>query len=1719
MTGSDPSIELPSSDLLDDDAVGPERASLLYAAQSAPNIAMLTGTYGVVVPPLTRPDAKLPDPRAVAPEGAFEPRDGEGPVVALLRARVLSVDASADPVGAVRARLELSRALRDEGDREGAAAALEEATRAATAPMYAIERERRLELAGRERLEEQLACVSTLAATATDPRVRADHLAERGRLVVAQSGAWEEAEVAHREALALSPDHAAASYGYEVAVDMAGRWRELEAHLGQLADRAAASGAHSNAAAAAASAAWLHVERAQLLDDREKDAAGARNALHRALELAGGKGPVRDACVDHAAKHRDDAWLAELLEGEAALETEPARAARLELDAALAHERAGADHARATRLLERALSRAPTVPFVDHRVATELARLLDAQHRFDDALRVRKLALRQSSDPRAELVLLRAIATCAERGGELDEAVLALERARVLEADDPTLLADLDRILTAAQRHEQRAVAWVREAALVDEPERKARALVEAARASRAAGREEDARKHLQTAWITAPGAPGVYDALAGELAPAGSRELVAARVALYEQAVRGTRDPDKCVHWLEKIAWLWDDVAGDAVLATRAYEDVLAIEPGRPSAIAGLASSAMRAGDDRALARALLAEADVTADSAARAHVRLRAAEVLASVDRERSLALASELASDERVGARARALVTRLHSEAGRWEQVVTSLAERGERAKSTEERVALALAEADVALGRLASPDRAVAALVRARAVAADDPALVNATLGALEVLGDPDRIREELGALAGAAREPSRRAALFLRLAELEEARGEDEKALEAYGRALEALPGEPLVVDRIIRLGARARDAVDAVHPEIVPPVRRARRELEVTRRTSAETLLASPDPDFAALRLAERIARRARAAPQLANALALQVEVAPPMLAMRALAGVAELVAWTLPPADDVEPWDRLVERGSDDVTFVDELVRRAWPRLEHEGNRLLTLVGRALEKRTARALGDTEQLLLLLDVATVNRKRSDLRAAELACITALGLEPASATAAAWLAQLAAETRNASAAILAATSFANLCRDARAAAKFLSDASDLELARGESTAAASLLERALAADPDNVLTAARLAEVQAKRGAWTELGRVLRTALAAARSPDAIVPMASELAQVARERLKDPHLAIEALERAREVAPSHTPSRFLLAELYIGQRVWERALSALGEIVERSTEKSERLVALTGRAAVLARGLGRPEAAEADLRAALELESHDPRALRLLLDTAKGRMAGEERAALLSRLALSEPVPERRRVTLLELADARRAIGDSDGMEGALIEAAALAPEPAMLDRIRELTRDDQGAFARVVSRAIARARESGQATSPAWLARLGQIEADVLGKHDEAIEHLRDALEADPKRLELRPLLVRVLVSTGRNPEAAAEAMPLFGSPAGASHVDGLTLRLLEAALAGSGRPAEARVARELRALAGTMDARERATLDTARGTLPSEPDALSSSTLRALMPTLGRHPLWDVAQISLGLAGKLARVGLSELGASARDRVKPRTPHPLRAPFERALRVFGLTEVELAVSEGAPRPGVAVEDVPWVVLPAALADTNDATLDAALVRPLTLIALGVPAADALSAADVLGAIVAFGRQGAPSFGSGTSGAVEAAAEASELRARRAIDRRRKRMLEDMRDTLESAPPVSDTAFAEELARLLARVVLLVTGDFRAALGALSGAQPAGLEVLRAPHPNAIPMLVGSALPRDLLAFALGGEAARQRQRLGITS
>ena len=247
--------------------------------------------------------------------------------------------------------------------------------------------------------------------------------------------------------------------------------------------------------------------------------------------------------------------------------------------------------------------------------------------------------------------------------------------------------------------------------------------------------------------------------------------------------------------------------------------------------------------------------------------------------------------------------------------------------------------------------------------------------------------------------------------------------------------------------------------------------------------------------------------------------------------------------------------------------------------------------------------------------------------------------------------------------------------------------------------------------------AARLADLQRTRGAFGDCPTSF--AKCSRRRTPRIVPMASELADVATNHLSDPMLAISALERVRDVSPTHVPSLFLLAELFIGQRAWDKALVALEQTIKATSERGTGSSPTSGVPASIGAS---SISCLRRRRSYARLSSSNP--------TTRGRSARcsigksdprAERGTLLARLVLGETRPAERCEALFELAETA-CEGRHGGAEGALVEAASLSPDPGHARTRSSGGRHRYADICSRPSRAVGRAHESGRPIDPSWL-------------------------------------------------------------------------------------------------------------------------------------------------------------------------------------------------------------------------------------------------------------------------------------------------------------------------------------------------------------------------------------------------------------
>jgi cellulose synthase operon protein C len=1215
----------------------------------------------------SKPPVHAPRASETSPEGAA--------LVELLTARAARLESSEDTVGLARAHVELAIVHETVADDAKVNAAADAALKVDQdlGAAHAILRRR---LHSRAQLVPMLRHLDRELTVASSESAAVELLAEKARLLEAGDRP-DDAREAWELALGRAPHHAAALKGLEAELVRRAlaegadedAWEDLVAHLGRMSD---AFASQPNLAG------WLHIERARILELRLGRVDAARGAYERALRLDGSVGPIRDAFTMHAAAHHDSARLAGLLAEEARLEPTSSRCARLELDAACITHTLLGDDARAIDFLERAAARAPTTPSVDRRVLDDLVRLYEASTQWPEAARSRRLRLRFFTDATALVYELRRLSSIEERLGNMEAAIGDIERALSLDPDDATMVEELDRLLSAAGKDDERIALWHNEAQRTEDNTKRARALGRAAQLAENLGRHDDALRHLRAAWVAAPGDSEILDQLSRLMSPAPSESFdreVRALIELYSQAAQSTRDDGRRVAYLEKVAMLWEELVGDPLRAARTYEEVLRIEPGRRGAVLGLERTAGRIGDDRSLSKALVEEAKLAEDGASVLALRVRSAQVLARVDPPRAVALVQEVLEQDPQHVAARALETRLQEEAGRWEQAAASIRARVDIAVTTREKVALWLNLAHVHDARLRDPKAAVEALQAARAVDPIHPVPPEEIARVLEAAGDARALRLAIEQLANDAITPQERARHLTRAAEIDELRLDDDVSATAlYVRALSETPEDELIADRLLRvLARRVVTTAGAAGPEMLATpaweellAQLAKRAEKATTPAQAQgfsfqlaSLLVASNKDLqragrileditdtdtrhvGALRLTEAIARRSSSYLPLARSLKMVGEGFTDVRArLGAFWELAALEAWRLSAGESVATYTRILELDPTDPSGLEAAVRLslgAARKGDASARRAAIAALRslaALAQDEGTRLATELRLALLLEAQateTSDREASHASAREALerLRDALALDSLSVTAATSLARLANRLGDASGAALAAMSLADLSVQPKVRAKYLVDAANLLLSdatdealgpMGERTErAAQLLEKALDADPNSTFAATRLSQVRTQQHRGERLVDVFRNAVARATLREAVVLLGSEIARVARDDMGDIGVAIEAMRKVREAAPDHVPSLLTLSELFIAQRAWPEAVETLEDVVERGKEPGPRITALFALASVYEKILARPGDAERALRKALSIEGENPRAIRALI--------------------------------------------------------------------------------------------------------------------------------------------------------------------------------------------------------------------------------------------------------------------------------------------------------------------------------------------------------------------------------------------------------------------------------------------------------------------------------------------------------------------
>lgn len=1589
-----------------------------------------------------------------------------------------------------------------------------------------------------------------IAACPSEP-ARADLLAERARLLEAAGATPIEVLEAWERALDAGPTLPAALAGLEAA--LACDPFAVEAHAAHLARMADVYAGEPRLAAG------LQVERALALQ-RLGRLDVSKAALRRALELDPRVGPVRRACVEHAVVQHDDEWLIGLLAEQASMADTARAAAALNVDAACIARYALGDPERALPLLELAAAGARDEAPVFRRALDELISIHERAGRARDALRVRRARLAHQHDPRARAYELRAIASAEEALADHDAAISTLESALEISPTDVTLAEALDRLLEGAARGDRRIELWVRVAACTTDDRERARRLMRASSVAQSLGDSARATLHLQAALVADPGSVEAVERLLRlETTPPG--ESVAAearaRIAVHAHAAEHSADATRRIAHLETLALLEELLLADPALAMATYQAILREEPGRRTALAGLARTASRCGDGARLASALLAEADAAGDSPSATATRVQAAEALAPTDPDRALAIALDVRARDPANKDALLIQQRLHETAGRWGQVDSSLAARIESASDDRERVDLGLARAELQRGRLRDPRQALRCARTALSIDPAHPGAREAVRQLLEALDDPQLLLEGLEELARTAATPSERACEMTRAADVaEHVLRDNALAATLYERTALGEERDPWIDGRRLRLLRRRAAAGNVApleealterldrHPQNgehafdLALVRTAAGEDPTRIAPLAEVVLASDPAEPLALRMLERIARNTGDAARLADALARQADAvtaaAPRLAALWAHAAVLE---WRAPGGDAEATVQRILSLAPDDRAAVDASLLWAWPKARLGDPEARERLVKALRARFDQAADDTETLWACLSIGLVLDPDDDLgaesvRAALSSYRQALAIDRRSVVAALETARLGAALGDAEAGVAAAIARAELVKGHQARAAFLVQAAgqivsaqDPRLGeRPERLArAATLLERALETDPEAIAAVALLGAVRNEDGNRDRLLAALRSAFERARSGPIVATLGMEVARVASAEPADRVLSIEALRRVLSVVPGDPPALRALADQQLAQGSWPEAVASLEAFAARALDPRAKLDAFFELAKQYDSVPGRGADVIRVLRAALEVDPSNVTALRDLLEReiAAGAPAPEI-AHLLAQLGTAETAPEAKAQTLARLADLRAAADDRAGAEDALVEALAQAPSPARLKALLDLNDGAPAAQARSLAAAVDRSAELGRPDA-ACHAMLGELEGNVLGRWADAVPRFRAALTLDPRRHEVRAALAEGLVRTGASGDAAAIVLSMFlpdATPLLALAAPAHALSTLERALMAQGRPDEAMVARELRALAGGLD--DGAHMELRARRLPIDPDApvpvaLDAASLRQnVVPQDAPMLCFELASALQGIDRKLVTGTLDNVGAEARDRLPSTSGHPLLRIVQRICTQLGIARPEIALAPTPYPRVVGVQDALWLSVPQVLLAHPEPVQAASVARPLVRMALGLSWLEGLPSAHVRAMLLGIGRQ---VVGGYEDSQIRDLVDDAARRIGRAVGRGQKKALTALATSLAGRRPPTATE-VQEFERAVAcaelRAAFVLTGDLLATLDAVRAGDHELAAATTSVGHGALAATLGHRLAGDVTRFAIAPATTALRWRAG---
>ncbi len=1234
--------------------------------------------------------------------------------------------------------------------------------------------------------------------------------------------------------------------------------------------------------------------------------------------------------------------LAEALLHEAASSASASRQVDALLRAAqLLQDRLGAP-AEAVAALERAVELAPLDPRVTEQLidAYENAQLIEPL--------IARLAARAELAPPSERAALwhRVAQLHEEHQLPSEQARAAFERALTADPAYLPALQGLGALLERVGDWEALIGMHAAEEAAVSDPVRRAAAHGRIAELAerRLADRARAITHHLRALALVGCYEPS-FKALLRLHAEAGKhRELI----ELHERAVEHFEDHDRKLTHLFAIGRLQEDALGAPVSAMATYQRILALEPRHLGALHALQRAAERGARWAELIAALSREAALLEDLPSKTALLQRAGEIADERlgDRELALSRWRECVALDAGYAPALSSLGRTYYRLGHWQGLIEiyelELARepRGERAASLWVRIGQ-LHESFT--GDLDAADRAYDSALTA------DPlhrAALRARARRLLAVGAHARLAQLLSTEASATSAPRDKARLLQRMAEIQEHRlGAPEKALAGYEQAAQLDPELLAAVDaRHALLAARgehrrlvdelARDARAASSPE------RAvacwcwagtlwRDQLGDPHRASecfAAAVGVEPSNLQALLALESLQLGLADWAALAKTLTALARHLRSPLARVDALRRLARVQSTKL-PSDPVE-----LKRTYTEILALlpeDELALRGLEQLAlaERDTALLTRVDAKLGAISHDPAVAARHFTRLGEALAATNPSAALEVLE----SAIARDPENLSAARAISRLALDADSPELLVSAAEGEVRASRDLDfAATLFLAAARAFEAA-GAPARAADALQRALELHPEHEGVAQRLEALLLASGEHERLRDVLSAAAQAAKTPSAAARAWLAVARLWADPTGDVPAALAALYRVLELDVPHVDSLLLMARLYVRDGQWAQAVDKLGQALAQQPRLDQELEARLSSAELLAGKLGDPERALQQLQELLSVAPEHVGALARQLELEQRLGRQDDAVTTARRLAAATRDPVQQAAAQTQLGLLLQAQGAREAALEAFEHGVALVGFGEPAHRLRSLLEGsgeprEWQRYADALARRLAQPGLGLDAVAAALL-ELGRIQGGPLGQPEQAVRTLRHGLSLARDDWGLNRELVTQLLLRGHFAEALPAQRRLLELNVTQSDV----WRELSSTFRALGRLEEATLAlAPLVVLGAATDAEQAALLQRGGGVSKVRANSFDAQALAHLSGLPQRDPILAWLEALGDVLPKLYPAELERYGLGPRDRLHPRSGHPLQRLAERVAGCFGVSSFDVYLHQS---PGAAIE------------------------------------------------------------------------------------------------------------------------------------------------------------------------------------------